>query len=184
MHRIDTDGNVDNTFTEGDPEIPQQPTVVGADWLNAVQEEICNVIEAADIVLNKPTNTQLLAALRRLAGPKMLDAPVTVIDNEAGTIAWTNYDASGDVPAYATAVIVDTRGYMASGEGTGNATLQGRKNNTSPAHYLLLGGDGDGLSTAYGSQATIWLDEDRSFDYAVTEQGFTGGLYMRIIGYY
>lgn len=183
MHRIDTPGNVAGHFTDGDPLIPQEPTIVGEDWLNAVQEEICNVIEAAGITLNKPTNTQLLAAMRALFGPKMLEAPVTVIDNVSGTLGWTSFDASGAVPSWATAVIVDTRGYMNSGTETGNATLQARMNSGGPIHNILLGGDVGTGSIAYGAQGMIWLDTDRSFEYRIDEQGFTGGLYMRIIGY-
>lgn len=59
MHRIDEDGNVDGQFTEGDPALGQQATRVGADWLNAVQEEICNLLEANDVELNKEANNQL-----------------------------------------------------------------------------------------------------------------------------
>lgn len=64
MHRTDGADNVDNRFTD---EIPG--TVVTANWLNAVQEEIAGVIEGADISLNSPsadTADQLLAAISSL----------------------------------------------------------------------------------------------------------------------
>jgi hypothetical protein len=64
MHRIDADGHVSNEFDDGDPGIPTQPTMVDAAWLNAVQEEIANVVEDAGITLVKNTNTQLREAIR------------------------------------------------------------------------------------------------------------------------
>ncbi len=64
MHRTTGDANVANLFDEGDPDEPRQPTQIDASWLNDVQEEICNVIEAASITLVEGTRTQLLSALR------------------------------------------------------------------------------------------------------------------------
>ena len=70
MHRIDGDGHVANLFTEGDPGIGQQATVVTDDWCNEVQEELCKTIEAAGITLAKaspPGNvSQLLTALKTI----------------------------------------------------------------------------------------------------------------------
>ncbi len=63
MHRIDTSGNVDNRFHPGNPATGQQATLIDQDWLNAVQEEIVNVILAANIDLEKGTNDQLADAI-------------------------------------------------------------------------------------------------------------------------
>ena len=64
MHRIDGAGaTIDNLFTEGDPTTGVPATVVTGAWLNAIQEEIAHVIEAAGIALDKPVNTQLYAAI-------------------------------------------------------------------------------------------------------------------------
>lgn len=54
MHRIDGPGATSpgNQFTEGDPVSAVPATVVTADWLNAVQEEISGVIEGASIALS------------------------------------------------------------------------------------------------------------------------------------
>jgi len=68
MFRIDSDGHLNNLFTDGDPQAGTPATVISAAWLNALQEEIANVIEGAGITLEKGTNTQLLAALLALAG--------------------------------------------------------------------------------------------------------------------
>jgi hypothetical protein len=63
MHKIDGPGHVDNTFTEGNPTTGTPATVVTADWLNAVQTEIANVITEQGITLDKEDNTQLNAAI-------------------------------------------------------------------------------------------------------------------------
>ena len=63
MHRIDTSGNVGNRFDPGNPATGQQATLIDQDWLNAVQEEIVNVILGANIPLAKGTNDQLAAAI-------------------------------------------------------------------------------------------------------------------------
>jgi len=70
MHRIDQDGHVDNKFAEGDPAAGAPPTRVGADWLNAVQEEIALAVEGGGKSLAKENNGQLaevLAAIRNRA---------------------------------------------------------------------------------------------------------------------
>lgn len=67
MHRIDQSGHVGNRFTTGNPQSGQQATRFGADWPNAVQEEICKVIEAAGLVLDKASNEQLYAAIVAIA---------------------------------------------------------------------------------------------------------------------
>lgn len=69
MHKIDGYGaTVDNQFTEGSPgPVPVPPTYVTADIMNALQNEIVNVVEGAGIVLNKADNTQLLQALLAIA---------------------------------------------------------------------------------------------------------------------
>jgi microcystin-dependent protein len=63
MHRIDTDGNDNGLFREGNPQIGQGGTILDAAFLNAVQEEIVGVIEGADIELDKEDHGQLLAAI-------------------------------------------------------------------------------------------------------------------------
>jgi hypothetical protein len=63
MHRIDTSGNLGGQFTDGDPTIGQQATVVDDDFMNAVQEEIAGTVEKAGIALNKASHLQLFDAL-------------------------------------------------------------------------------------------------------------------------
>ncbi len=67
MHRIDTPtATPGQTFTEGSPTLGNPATVVSADWLNAVQQEVCAVVEATGLALVKADNTQLITALRLL----------------------------------------------------------------------------------------------------------------------
>lgn len=69
MHRIDGPAaGPGGVFIEGDPALGTPSTVVTDDWANAVQEEICGVIEGAGLPLNKFSNAQLLAALTALIG--------------------------------------------------------------------------------------------------------------------
>lgn len=61
MHRTEGDNHSGNLFTDGPP-----GTTVEENFLNAVQEELCNVIETAGITLktaSTETRDQLLAAL-------------------------------------------------------------------------------------------------------------------------
>lgn len=76
MHRIDGFGaTLDNKFTEGNPVAAIPSTVVTADWLNAVQEEIAGVIEGAGDILDKAENTQLLAAIQSLISAAIPEIP-------------------------------------------------------------------------------------------------------------
>jgi hypothetical protein len=70
MHRIDSQGaTAEGRFTEGNPTIPEPATVVSADWLNAVQDEILNVLAEAGIQPEKADNAQLKEAILKL-GPE------------------------------------------------------------------------------------------------------------------
>lgn len=64
MHRIDGAGHVAGMFTEGVPGVTPA-TQITDDWLNAVQEEIANVVETHEF-LAKGDNTQLLNAIKTM----------------------------------------------------------------------------------------------------------------------
>lgn len=84
MHRIDGEGATsDNKFTEGNPSTGAVATTVTADWCNAVQEEIVNVLLAAGITPAKANNAQLVAAIQSLisgGGIAVTAAGVTIAD--------------------------------------------------------------------------------------------------------
>ena len=67
MYRIDADGHVANLFSDGDPSLGVPGTKVPAEWMNAVQEELCAILAAAGVALVKATSNQLAAALGLLA---------------------------------------------------------------------------------------------------------------------
>ncbi len=66
MHRIDAPGHVAGQFSAGNPAAGQRATQIDADWLNALQENICRVIEAAGLDLEKGDHDQLLTAITAL----------------------------------------------------------------------------------------------------------------------
>lgn len=76
MHRIDTPtaqadkfGAGKNGFTGGNPQTGQLPTALDQDFFDALQEELCSVIEGAGMNPVKGSNGQVLAALKALLQP-------------------------------------------------------------------------------------------------------------------
>lgn len=74
MHRIDTStaqvdkfGAGKNGFTGGNPQTGELPTALDQDYFDAIQEEICTVIESSGQKLNKSLHNQLLQAVRALS---------------------------------------------------------------------------------------------------------------------
>ncbi len=65
MDRIDTPGSVGGFFRFGNPFAlpPILSTIVGAAWLNGIQEELATYIESEGITLDKLDNTQLRASI-------------------------------------------------------------------------------------------------------------------------
>ena len=91
MHRIDSPGSVDGRFQPGNPAIGQRATLLPADWLNAVQEEVANVIEFAGITLEKGNTEQLRDAIVALISGVVGDGsgavPTTRTVTGAGLLA-------------------------------------------------------------------------------------------------
>lgn len=89
MFSIDTPTASNGKFVEGNANQSIKGTQVSADWLNAVQAEILNPIEAAGITPNKEDSSQLLAAIKKLfvanSFIKSYDATVTSVrDSDVG----------------------------------------------------------------------------------------------------
>ncbi|CDZ82768.1 Phage T4 tail fibre [Citrobacter koseri] len=81
MHRIDTaTAQVDkfgagkNGFTNGDPATGRRATDLNSDMWDAVQEEICAVIEQSGLDLNKDQHDQLYQAIIKIITSKIPDA--------------------------------------------------------------------------------------------------------------
>lgn len=81
MHRIDTStaqidkfGAGKNGFTNGDPTTGRRSTDLNSDMWDAVQEEICTVIEESGLALNKEQHDQLYRAIVKLIAGQIPDA--------------------------------------------------------------------------------------------------------------
>lgn len=75
MQRISTStralnlfGSGKDGFKNGDLAVGLQATRLNADWFNSVQEELCRLVVGAGIDLDVEVKTQLLQAVRRMAG--------------------------------------------------------------------------------------------------------------------
>lgn len=81
MHRIDTPtaqadkfGQGKNGFTNGDPATGRRATDLNSDMWDAVQEEICAVVEKSGLALNKDQHDQLYQAIVKIITSKIPDA--------------------------------------------------------------------------------------------------------------
>lgn len=73
---VDLHGAGKHGFKDGDLALGISPTDLDADWFNAVQEEIANVIEGAGIVLNGAVRTQLSQAINAISSSSKIQ-PIT-----------------------------------------------------------------------------------------------------------
>lgn len=122
MFRIDTPNKATDLFgagkhgfRDGDQALGVAPTELSAAQQNALQEELAGIIEAAGIVLNKASNTQLLEAIQRL------------IDAQSGNYALDTGAANAYVVALNPAIVAYTDGMTvrvkAVNANTGASTL-------------------------------------------------------------
>jgi hypothetical protein len=72
-------------FTNGSPESGEAATIVDADWMNAVQEEISYVIEQNALTLSKTDRTQLWQALQRMTRIKATGAVTVYVSANSGS---------------------------------------------------------------------------------------------------
>ncbi|WP_375765666.1 hypothetical protein NR798_28640 [Archangium gephyra] len=200
MFRIDGDGYavVDgkNRFTGGDPLIPIPPTMMTADWANAVQEEIAGVVEQGGLTLSKADNGQLWAALVARFG--RLGSANTWTDTQsiggALSVAGTS-TLTGKVTANGGLVVNETSGVASiSGVGASHAasgTAQPTKYvfgfatlpTTSGANYPLTGlakvfaGNSLGFDTRVWTTGTAdtWTRVDLGLSYDVDNIMGAGG---------
>jgi hypothetical protein len=69
MKRIDHEtATIEGLFTDGNPALEIEPTVVTSDWLNHIQEEIARFIEGMGATLDPENFSQLLQAFRSAVG--------------------------------------------------------------------------------------------------------------------
>lgn len=104
MKRTDAAHHVGNLFQSGNPLTGQRGTRVDHTFLNSVQEELANTIEAAGIALDESDTGQLLKAIRKLGIPGFPDIASAISVNGAALIP-------ADVQA------IHIAGYTRGGEG-------------------------------------------------------------------
>jgi len=85
-------------FTEGNPQTGTSATIVNADWLNQVQEELMTILARGGITPSKTSNGQVLAALNKLFLPRTV-----VSQNMTLYVSPTGSDVTGDGLTPATA---------------------------------------------------------------------------------
>lgn len=107
MHRIDGAGaTVTGQWTEGNPSTGTPATEITSDWMNAVQNEIENVIvTGGGISLNKESNSQLLAAIieviaRNLVPPSFTVSGVPSASDNPRRIIYVSNETGGAVLAF------------------------------------------------------------------------------------
>lgn len=95
MKRIDNStATIDNLFTEGNPGTATPATIVSAEWLNVVQEEIAAVIEETGETLDQTgvARDQLLTAIQQLITDNLAPSvPAGTVKYHAAATAPTGY---------------------------------------------------------------------------------------------
>lgn len=107
MHKIDSNGaTIDNEFTEGSVVSSIPATVVSANFMNAVQRELVNVIESAGLTLapdgDSDPGDQLLQAIQAFIASGGIAAPYeqSIVNNQASPADVTQF------PQFDTTVIL------------------------------------------------------------------------------
>ncbi len=101
MHRIDSRNAHNGTFRAGNPIDGTLPTALTPEWFNATQEEIVNVIVAANMPLDKTDNSQLLKALRWLIADAVSKA---LAGNDGGETGGTGGGTTNHPPTTPTVI--------------------------------------------------------------------------------
>lgn len=163
MHKIDGSGHLNGAFVAEDPFNNQPGTLITEDWLNAVQQEIVNVIDAADLVLNKNDNSQLLQAISNLiisstsvprgyiAGLALSTAGASSTMSVASGQA---ADSTGAVMVSLPAEISKTASLWAFGSGVGGLDAGEIANNTWYHWFLIRRPDTGVVDVTFSLSAT------------------------------
>ncbi|MES2217679.1 MAG: hypothetical protein V4501_04630 [Pseudomonadota bacterium] len=106
-----TGPNPNGYFFTGDPALGIPATVADSDWLNAVQEELCNVVTTPGLTLSKTSQNQLLQAIELInqqslgvyttssSSPNTYSAtlspsPISYVTGMAALVRFTNANTS------------------------------------------------------------------------------------------
>ncbi len=180
MHRIDTPtaqvdkfGQGKNGFTNGDPATGRRATDLNSDMWDAVQEEVCAVIEQSGLTLDKSQHDQLYKGIMQLIAKQIPDALLKknnlsdVIDKalaranlELGSAARNNTgdfisSGGGNYPAYLRMTGIET---LPTEPAAANLSSLYSAPAPIPANVIVSGG----VSNWYNYQAMWGLKRDAS----------------------
>lgn len=92
MHKIDSNTAKNGKFVSGNPSTGTKATQFTADWCNAVQDEIANVVTGSGASLNKNTNNQLYGAILDLLTPTVISDSLASKSMSTTTATLTSKD--------------------------------------------------------------------------------------------
>ncbi len=140
-------------FTGGNPGGGVPATIVTADWANAIQEELCYVVEQAGLTLSKTSRVQLLAAIKLIAQGNSASYA-------ASTTAANTYTATmSPVPAaYTTGQVIFIK---FSNKNTGAATIN--LNSLGAKSIKRLNGDALAADDIYDSMIAALAYDGTNF---------------------
>lgn len=94
MKRTSAEGNSSGRYTEGNPATGVPATVVGAEEMNNLQEELVNIVLDAGIALDGSTEDQVLTAIKSIMKRGGDQVEVSLADNQssAANVAGVSFD--------------------------------------------------------------------------------------------
>lgn len=92
-----TTANADGEFTNGSPGAGVSPTLIMAEWLNAVQRELISVLQGAGLAVDPNKNDQVLSAIRAINKQRVVlaDTGTAVAYKAVNTPPLTSFPPSG-----------------------------------------------------------------------------------------
>lgn len=198
MHKIDAAGHVNNEFVEEDAATNRPPTYFSADWFNAVQAEIANVITSTGDVLDKGDNTQLnqaienkilalvssrvgeIAIITANAAPtNAMKTNGALINRASYPLLWEYAEASGNIEVddatwLANKAANGTNGKFSPGNGATTMRIPDLRGD-----FIRIASDGSSVDSArvVGSfQQDLIKEHDHSSGFSAQVQAAAGGL--------
>jgi hypothetical protein len=78
--------NPNSFFTDGNPGSGVAATIVDDDWLNAVQEELCNIVTGAGGTLSKTVRNQVFTAIQSMIAAGTTSIPYDISGGASGAL--------------------------------------------------------------------------------------------------
>lgn len=190
MHRIDTPtaqkdkfGAGKNGYTDGNPQVGTPATDLNASMFDAIQEEVCGVIEGAGIQLDPNDNGQLMAAFQSIivnnSQPAGVPYPWPADTAPAGyaIMQGQTFDKAAYPQlalAYPTGVIPDMRGWTVKGKPASGRTVLSQEQDGVKSHGHTATATNTDLGTKTSSSTDLGTKTSSSFDYGTKTTNTTG----------